>query len=118
MPEGELPRVQRLAREALLAAPAIDRIALDRMLDRGEVHADLVRAPGLELALEQRVAGESLLHAVVRGRGLAAGDDRHARALGRMPTDGLVDGAVGGDLAACEREVGALHGARLQLAHE
>ena len=69
MREAERSRVQRLAAEAARAPPAsapeacaalvlearaVDRIAEQRNADRGEMHADLMGAPGLQPAFEQR----------------------------------------------------------------
>ena len=65
--------VQRLAAEAAqrgdqlrrgafrqLQAAAVERIAHQRVADVGEVHADLVGAAGLQVALEQAVRVEAL----------------------------------------------------------
>ncbi len=46
-----------------LAAPTVQRIAHQRMADVRQVHAYLVRAPGLEDHAQQRVAREALLDA-------------------------------------------------------
>ena len=51
-------------------ACAVARVAGDRVADRGEVGADLVRAPGLEARLDQRVGRQQLEHLEV-GAGLA-----------------------------------------------
>src|SRR6185369_10819111 len=82
MLEAQLRGVQRLAREvdAVARAAAIDGVADERMADVLEMHADLVRAPGLQAAFDQRGAAEALEHAVARARGLAAVRDGHARA--------------------------------------
>jgi hypothetical protein len=71
MREAQRRGVQRLAREGRdgaappgrqrlrrhLAAPAIDRIADQPVADMGHVHPDLVRAPGLQPAFDQRAGG-------------------------------------------------------------
>ena len=73
-------------------APApVRRIADERMADRGEMHANLVRAAGLERAAQERRHAEALDDADVRARRLALGDDRHRRALRRMAADRRVD---------------------------
>ena len=52
--EGEARGVQEVALEARRArAAAVGRVAGDRVAERRHVHADLVRAPGLEADLEQ-----------------------------------------------------------------
>ena len=43
---------------------AVDRVADDRVVQRGEVHADLVRAAGEQGGLDQRVAVEVVADAV------------------------------------------------------
>ena len=48
-----LHRLGQIA-ELGLEALAIDRIADHGRADRGEMHADLMRAPGLERAFDQR----------------------------------------------------------------
>ena len=47
--------MQELAVEPDLARAAVDRIACDGQLDRGQVDADLMRASGLEPYAEERV---------------------------------------------------------------
>ena len=66
--EGEPRRVEELALEPELARPAVDRVAADRQVDRGEVDADLVRAPGLERDAQERVPRQQLLDLEVRDR--------------------------------------------------
>ena len=97
---------------------AVRGIADERMAERGEMHADLVRAAGLEPAAQQRRVAEALEDVDVRARRLARGDDRHRRALGRMAADRRVDRVAAREVARGEREVLARHRARLQLAHE
>src|SRR5918999_1432391 len=48
--------VQELALEAELPGPAVHGIARHRQVDRREVDADLVRAPGLELHVQERMS--------------------------------------------------------------
>src|SRR5581483_2202663 len=82
MQQRKLGRMQRLAAEceAMARAAPVDRVADQRMPDVLEMHADLVRAPGLEPALDQRRAPEALEYPVRRARGLAARAHRHAGA--------------------------------------
>ena len=56
MPEPELPRVKHLARPA--SRSAIRSISENRMADMLEVDPDLVGAPGVQLASQQRTAGK------------------------------------------------------------
>ena len=87
MLEAQLRGVQRLPREgdAVARTAAIDGVADERMADVLEMHADLVRAPGLETAFDERGAAEPLEHAIGRARGLAAmGDMATAPGRGRL----------------------------------
>ena len=54
--------VQELALEAEVAGDPVHGVAADGKLDRLEVHADLVRAAGLEPQVEQRPLAELLPH--------------------------------------------------------
>ena len=58
MREQEPVRVQELPLEAEVACDPVLRITRHREVDRGEVYADLVRAPRLEPELEERVPGQ------------------------------------------------------------
>ncbi len=102
-------------------SPAVERVADDLVVDVAHVHADLVGAPRVEVALEQRVALvaaarlEALEHA--EGRDGLAGTgvvgDRHADAVARRAGDAGVDGAgVGRDVAPHERDVATVERAQ------
>src|SRR5213075_62165 len=101
MAKAQLRGMQCLAREldAVPRAAAIDRVADQRVADVLEMHADLVGAPGLEAAFDERGAAEALEHAIGGARGLAAMRDRHARARLRVAADRRVDRAAGGRIA-------------------
>ncbi len=123
----EAPRVQCLARErergrgqrqARLAASAVRGVAEQRMPERGQVHADLVRAPGFEAALHERGGAEALDDVDVRARGLAGRDDGHLGALRRMAPDRRVDRRRAREVAEHDRDVLALDAARRQLPDE
>ncbi|MCY1235749.1 hypothetical protein D9M72_483780 [compost metagenome] len=136
MHQAELVRMQRLAlirhrqrRADCRALPAlrgaeVDRVAHQRMADRFEMHADLVRAASLQLAHHHRHKAPPQRHrgqrAEMRARRLAAGGmhDRHARAFARIAADGRVDGALVIGAAPHQRDIGALDRARLQPAHQ
>src|SRR5215831_7943323 len=81
-------------------AAAIDGIAEERMPDRGEVDADLMRAPGFEPAGEETrhrraiAAAVAFEHLPMGDRGAPAGAHRHLVADARMAADRLVDRAA------------------------
>ena len=119
MNEREPFRVQRLARKAQGArALAVGGIADERMSQRREVHADLVRAPGLEAASQEGGKGETLDDLVMRHRLASARHHGHARAAARVPADPRRYRAVTRHPPVHEREVLALHGACGDLARE
>ena len=118
----QLRGMQRLAPERLqhralrgrraggeLPASAIQRIAHQRMTDVRQVHADLVRASGLQGHAQQAVLRESLDQPVVRDGFASIGAHGHAQPVGAMPADGLVHGAAAGHRAHAQRHVLALH---------
>src|SRR5881628_2234660 len=107
--------MQCLPAERDSATMAVGGIAHQRMAERCEMHADLVRAPGLELACEQRACTESLTYFVVRDGGFARRDDRHRCALHRVTPYRRVDRPAACEIAVRERQVFSAHSARLQL---
>src|SRR6202030_1589635 len=80
-----------------LEAAAIDRVAEERMPDRGEVDADLMRAPGLEPAGDEArhrraiAAAVAFEHLPMGDRRAPAGAHRHFVAGAGMAADRLVD---------------------------
>src|SRR6185437_5037136 len=58
--QPQLRGVQELTLEAQLGAVAVHGVADHRRADRGQVDADLVRAPGLEHDPQERAAGQRL----------------------------------------------------------
>src|SRR5262245_52382833 len=68
MHERKARRVQRLPRERDGAFAAVRRVADQRVAERSEVNANLMRAPGLEPAAEQRSDAEPLDDVEVRAR--------------------------------------------------
>jgi len=108
--EAKFRRVEKIAverRQLLLSHPqllrrAIQRIANDGVLERGEVHSNLMRAARVELDLDES-------RAVNPGEGFPVGEGpagigdssaapgfavyRHARAINRVAPDGEVDAA-------------------------
>ncbi len=55
------------------------------------MNANLVRASGFELHVEEREAIEALPHAIERKRAAAAANDRHARAIRPVAREWLID---------------------------
>ena len=91
----ERPRVETLPFQTLFRlSRAVDHVAEQRVADVRHVDADLVRAPGLELAADVRKAGVPLDDLPVR-HGVAGVFLRngHALSIGRMAADGRVHGA-------------------------
>jgi hypothetical protein len=85
------------------------------MLDVSHVHADLVRAAGLELGSNEAMAGEPL-EDTEAGHGRAAlSDHRHASALRRVAPDRGLDPAPGHDLTDHQGTILAMHLSRLEL---
>ena len=97
----------------------VDRVAGDRVADRVEVDADLVRPAGDEVELEQRPAGEPLADAVAGHRRPPVGTTRHPRPVLRVAPDRRLDPPDRRRHAALdERQVRLLDPARLELRHE
>ena len=90
------------------------------MADRGQVHADLMRATRLELEVQQARARQRLGQLEVRhGRPLGAAADRHAAHVVAIAPDRRVDRAAArGRAAAHERDVLALDLPRAHLLPE
>ena len=103
-------RVQELPLEAEVAPHAVLRVSGDGQVDRGEVHADLVRAARLQANVEERVLAHELDDLEVRDR--LSRLLRVERPLGRIATIAAqrrVDATRSrARRAADEREVAAL----------
>ena len=91
-----------------LAPTAVDGIADDRISDVREMHADLMRTPGLEPDPRERVRAVLLLDAVVSDRRAPVATHGHLDALRAMAADRLVDGTAAGHDAETDREILAL----------
>ena len=123
MLELDAPGVQELPVEVEvhpLVALAVQGVAHQGMVDVAHVHADLMRAPGVEVAFDQGVAliaagGLKALEHLEGGDGLAGERvvrHRHLHAVARRAGDAGVDGPlVHDDLAVHERDVAAVEGA-------
>src|SRR4029077_17654114 len=95
---------------------SVHRVADDRVSDRGEMHADLMSAPGSQRDLEDGGAAKALDHAKVGDRFATSLDDRHAPAVAGMTGDRRVDGpGVLAKAAVDERPVGTAERAITQL---
>ena len=121
--ELQAPRVQEQALEpvrALARRPrAVHHVARDRVTERGEMHADLVRAPGDQVQLQERPRGEALPDAIARDRGSPVGHHGHPLAVLRVAPDRRLDPPDGrGHRALDQRQVGLPHAPRLELGHD
>ncbi len=92
--EPQLGRVQELALQAQLGAVPVDRVADDGGADRGQVHADLVGAPGLERHPQERAARQRL-DQLELGERVAAGVgvERHPGRVAAVAADRRLDPA-------------------------
>lgn len=76
MGKAECGGVEHLARRCgnffVMPGASVDEIAKDRMAKMGEVNANLVRASGVELALDEGGLGPLFLNCVSRVRGASA----------------------------------------------
>ena len=72
---------------------AVDRVARDRVAERGEVDPDLVGPPGDEVELEERPAGEALADPVAGDGRSTVGDHGHPLPVLRVATDRRLDPA-------------------------
>ena len=91
MREREPRRVQELPPEPVVGH-AVDAVADDGQVDRGQVDADLVRPAGLEADVEQRVAAEQPLDLEVRdGVARRVGVERVPRRLAAVAADRRLD---------------------------
>ena len=86
------------------------------MSDRGEVHADLVCAPGVQVRPQQVSGIEARQPGEVRPRRPSSTDDRHARSVSRVTSDRLVDReAILTHVPPCERCIATNDAPRLEL---
>ena len=88
------------------------------MTDVLHVHADLMRATGFEPATQQAQTGMPLHHVVMRDGRFAQRVHHALGAVVRVAPDRRVDAAGAIDFTVHQRDVFALHSARLQLAHQ
>src|SRR5439155_572763 len=111
MPQRQLGRVQRLAREgkAMARAATVHHVADQRVTDMLEVNADLVRAPRFQPAFDQRRAAEALQDAKRSARRLAAVRYRHANPRADVAAHRGIDHSARRRIALHDREVHAAH---------
>ena len=83
--------VEELAIQHFAGAP-IDCIAQDGETPMGEMHTDLVSAPGLQRQGQQGVTRCGCLRLIVSASSAAILNDGHALAMVRMASDWGVDG--------------------------
>ena len=131
MRESQLRSVQCLARKGpeLLSergarparhtrGSAIHPVPEQREAEVCQVHANLVRTPGLEPHAHQGVVAEATLDAIVRDGPAAVLAHGHARALHAVAPDRLIDRAAGGQGPDAHREVLAPDRARAERCDE
>ena len=76
------------------------RVADERVSNARHVHADLVRAAGVESTLDECAAGDAFQHRIVRAGFLAAVfDDGHSGALDGMPAQWCIDRPASADFS-------------------
>ncbi len=106
MTKSKSPGVQHRAIRFARPAPAIFRVAGERMTERRKVHADLVRAPGVEITAQECMRAAFLNDFVSRSRKPSSGDDRHSLAIFRVAADRAFQLAgVGLETSASDRQV-------------
>lgn len=132
--EGQLLGVQALSVDQCLVMrfkfgvrASVDRVAQERMSDRCHVYADLMGAPGLQLAAKQRKAlsvgftareYRPMCDSITRLE-ITVADDRHALAVDGVSADRRVHrAAVLFEIANGDRVVGAADVVSLQLRRE
>src|SRR5437762_2823958 len=87
MTEAQAPGMQhRPWRLAWLATAVLD-IARQRVSKRGEMYADLVRAPGVQVTAQECMRAPSLEHCVPGASETPCSHHGHALAIPRMPAD-------------------------------
>src|SRR3954447_16331593 len=86
--------LQLLVRNSAPLRARVDGIADDRMADRFEMDADLVRAARTEDAAEHGRVAQLLDHFEIGDGVAAAGNDGHALAVARIARDRRVDRAA------------------------
>ena len=100
-------------------SPAVQGIADERIVPMRHMHANLVRAAGLQVDRDAGMVPEALRQAVVRNRGLAThGDDRHFLALPGMATNRCINGAATCHRAYTHSAIFPFDGAFLQLLNQ
>src|SRR5205807_878580 len=103
----------------LIAATAINLVAHYGMLNQGEMHSNLMCAPGLQFDIEQRKPIETLANAVNRKRRSAATNDRHPRAVAWIAGNWLIDPAgISFDLSVDQRHIRLKNFSRAKLIRE
>src|SRR3989440_10884170 len=118
MPQPETPGVEHRTVEAWFPAPVIC-VARHGVAERGEMDADLVGAPGVQVTAHERMGSLALDDLVAGPREPAAGDDGHALALFGMAPDGSLElTRVLLDTAGDYGQVGAAQRTILQLGRQ
>src|SRR5207244_10124913 len=87
MTQTQAPRVQHRPFGLARPSTSILRIARNRMAERREMDANLVRAPGVQITAQECMRAALFDHLVARARKPPAFDHRHALAILRMAAD-------------------------------
>jgi len=129
MSEGKAGGVQELPTEnrefgfadrELRRCP-VESVADNRMFEGGEVHADLMRAPGMKLDFKKRGGAEFLKNCPVGARDagvlqFAGRTGGHSYAALEIACDGKLDSASrGGEFTLHESKIGFVDGARAEV---
>src|SRR5437870_10489094 len=109
-------RTESWVGNGLVATAAINIVAHYGMFYPGEMHSNLMSAPGLQFDIEQRKPIEALANAVNRKCRSAATNDRHPCAMAGIAGNRLVDPArISFDLSVNQCDVGLENFARTKL---
>ena len=88
MAKAQPPGVKHWAVRIAGLSSSVLHIAGDWMAQRGEMHADLVGAPGIEVTAQECMPAPSLDHLITSAGEPPPADHRHPLALPRIPSDG------------------------------
>src|SRR4029077_18046055 len=116
MPQAEPPGVKHRPRRLARPASAVLGITGQRVTERREMNADLMRASGLEVTAQECMRAAPLDDLISGARKPAAGDDRHSLAILRVTADGAFElTRIRLEAAASDRQVCAAQRAVAEL---
>jgi len=112
-------RTESWVGNGLVATAAINIVAHYGMFYPGEMHPNLMSAPGLQFDIEQRKPIEALTDAVNRKGWSATPNDRHPRTMAWIAGNRLIDPAgISFDLSVNQSNIGFENFARTKLIRE